>query len=65
MNIITYTGFVRSRNDRQFPFVVELIAGDGKLVAQYPVRKKAEGDAKLAETIAALKAGLSNMPRKR
>ena len=63
MGTITYTGFVRSRNDRKFPFVVELIASDGKLVAQYPVRKKAEGHAKLAEAIEALKAGLSNLPR--
>ena len=64
MATITYTGFVRSRNNRKLPFVVEVVASDGRLAAQYSVRTKAEGDAKLAETIGSLKAALSKLPRK-
>ena len=64
MFVVTYAGRVEARQNSEMPFLVVVTSSGGKVVAKYPVRKKAEGDAKLAETIESLKAGLSKLPRK-
>ena len=58
----TYIGRVVSRDDRRFPFAVELTTSDGRLVATYPVRTLAEGDAKLVLTIHMLREADSKFP---
>jgi hypothetical protein len=46
---ITFTGTVADNNDAEFP-------DDGQLLARYPVRTRAAGQAKLDEALAMIKA---------
>jgi hypothetical protein len=42
-------------SDDDFPFLAIVSDQDGNVVAQFPVRTEADGEAKIAETVAELK----------
>ena len=52
-----YMGEVVPSTDDDFPFIAMISDEEGNVVAEFPVRTAADGEAKIAEVLADLPAG--------